>query len=138
MSKLQVYEQALKRFEYKQCLNKALADGNPEVVVALFEELVERGALYTAIGSRSEQELEELMTFLVWKIADHRFSNVLLDVTRITIEMYSGVLGLASSTQKKLEELEKVVIKQVELSKGLLALNGQIDMLKLILSSQRH
>lgn len=78
------------------------------------------------------------MTFLVWKIADHRFSNVLLDVTRITIEMYSGVLGLASSTQKKLEELEKVVIKQVELSKGLLALHGQIDMLKLILSSQRH
>ena len=57
------------------------------MVVALFEELVERGALYTAIGSRSEQELEELMTFLVWKIADHRFSNVLLDVTRITIEI---------------------------------------------------
>ena len=69
------------------------------MVVALFEELIERGALYTAIGSRSEQELGELMTFLVWKLADHRYSNVLLDVTRITIEMYTGVLGLSRLTQ---------------------------------------
>lgn len=61
----------------------------------MIEELVERGALFTAIGSRSEEELEQLMTFLVWKLADHRFSNVLLEVARITVEMYTGVFGLS-------------------------------------------
>ena len=71
----------------------------------------------------------------MWKLADHRYANVLLEVTRITIEMYTGVFGLSAQIQKKLVELEKVVVKQVELSKGLLELNGQIDMLKLILTS---
>lgn len=51
---MQSYEQSLKRFEYKNALSKALQSGNPEVVVALLEELVERGALYIAIGGRSE------------------------------------------------------------------------------------
>jgi hypothetical protein len=38
-------------------LNKSLTTGNPEVTLALIEELVERGALYTAVGNRSEEEL---------------------------------------------------------------------------------
>lgn len=65
--------------------------------MALCEELVERGALHTAIGSRSEEELESLLTFLVWKVADHRYASVLVEVCRITIDMYSGVFGLSVS-----------------------------------------
>jgi hypothetical protein len=49
------------------------------------------------------------MTFLIWKVADHRYSNVLVEVTRITIEMYTGVFGLSPTIQKKLSELEKVI-----------------------------
>ena len=55
--KLQSYEQHLKSFEYKAALTSALAIRNPEVVVALFEELVERDGLFIALGNRSEQEL---------------------------------------------------------------------------------
>lgn len=98
-NKLQPYEQALRKFEYKQCLNKALQTKNPEVLVALCEELVERGALYTALGSRSEEELDLLLSFLVWKVADHRYAQVLIEVTRITIDMYSGVFGLSGKIQ---------------------------------------
>ena len=43
-AKLQAYEQSLKKFEYKLCLRKALETDNPEVLLALFEELAERGA----------------------------------------------------------------------------------------------
>lgn len=89
----------MKSFQYKAALNKALASGNPEVVVALFEELVERGALYTAIGSRSEEELEHLLKFLVWKVGDYRYAGVLLEVTRITVDMYSAVLNQSQTIQ---------------------------------------
>lgn len=104
-NKLQPYEQSLRKFEYKQCLNKALQTKNPEVLVALCEELVERGALYTAIGSRSEEELDSLLSFLVWKVADHRYAGVLIEVTRITIDMYAGVFGLSGKIQAQLCEL---------------------------------
>ena len=52
--RLQPYEQKLKRFEYKDALNKALDARNPEVVLSLIEELVEREGLHIAIGNRSE------------------------------------------------------------------------------------
>ena len=44
-AKLQAYEQSLKKFEYKLCLSKALETNSPEVLLALFEELAERGGL---------------------------------------------------------------------------------------------
>ena len=52
--KLQPYEQKLKQFEYKAALNSALDSRNPEVILSLIEELVEREGLYIAIGNRSE------------------------------------------------------------------------------------
>lgn len=95
----------MKRFEYKQALNKALASGNPEVVIALFEELVERGSLYTAIGGRSEEELQSLLKFLIWKVGDYRYAAVLLEVTRITIDMYSAVLNQSQVVLAQLTKL---------------------------------
>jgi U3 small nucleolar RNA-associated protein 15 len=43
--RLQPYEQNLKRFEYKSALNSALQTRNPEIVLTLIEELVERGGV---------------------------------------------------------------------------------------------
>jgi len=79
--------------------------GNPEIVLALIEELVERGALHNAIANRSEEELITLVDFLIWKVADHRYGSVLVEVARITIDMYVGIFGLSSEVDKKFKEL---------------------------------
>ena len=100
--KLQAYEQHLKRFEYRQALNAALESRNPEVILSLIEELVERDALYNGIGGRSEDELVKLLDFLIWKMPDHRFAPVLLEVARITLDMYAGVVGLSDRYDNKL------------------------------------
>ena len=63
-AKLQAYEQSLKKFEYKLCLSKALETNNPEVVLALFEELAERGALFISLANRTEDELCTLLKFI--------------------------------------------------------------------------
>lgn len=100
--KLQSFEQHLKLFEYKQALNAALNAQNPEVVLTLIEELVERDALHIALSNRSEDEIVKLMDFLIWKLPDHRYANVLLEVARITLDMYSGVVGLSDRFDNKL------------------------------------
>lgn len=100
--KLQAFEQHLKKFEYRQALNAALNSSNPEIVLSLFEELVERDALHTALGNREEDELIKLMDFLIWKLPDHRYAQVLLEVARLTLDMYAGVIGLSDKFDNKL------------------------------------
>lgn len=79
-------------------------------MVALIEELVERGGLYIALGSRSEDELCQLLEFLVWKVGDYRYSNVLVEVARILLNMYSGVVGLSDKVDYRLfKDLEREV-----------------------------
>ncbi len=99
---MQAFEQHLKKFEYRQALNAALNSQNPEVVLSLFEELVERDALHTALGNRDEDELVKLMDFLIWKLPDHRYAHLLLEVVRITLDMYAGVIGLSDKFDNKL------------------------------------
>jgi hypothetical protein len=40
--------------------------------------------------------------FLTWKISDHRYSNVLVEVARILLDMYLGVFGLSVAVDKAL------------------------------------
>jgi len=37
----------------------------------------------------------ELISFITWKIQDVRYQNVLVEVARILLDMYSGVIGLS-------------------------------------------
>ena len=95
MQKLQPYEQSLKKFEYREALTQALTTKNPEVVLALIEELIERGALEKALAGRSVEGLSQITNFLTWKLADHRYQGVLVEVARVLIDMYSAPLILA-------------------------------------------
>jgi U3 small nucleolar RNA-associated protein 15 len=108
--KLQTYEQHLKAFEYKAALTSALATKNPEVIVALIEELVERSGLYVAVANRSEEELCQLLEFLIWKVGDYRYSNILVEVARIILNIYAGVIGLSDKVDYRLfKDLEREV-----------------------------
>ncbi len=54
-AKLLPYEQSLKAFKYREALSLALGTKNPEVVLAMLEEMIERGALEHALAGRSEE-----------------------------------------------------------------------------------
>ena len=85
-------------------------------MLGLIEELVERDALYIAVGNRDEEELVKLMDFLIWKLPDHRYSSVLLEVARIVLDMYAGVVGLSDRYDNKLfNQLAHQVNEQLEL-----------------------
>ena len=102
------------------------------------EELVERDALCIALANRDEDELIKVLDFLVWKLSDHRYSQVLLEVARITLDMYAGVVGLSDKVDNKLfNQLNLLVNDQLELQKGLLELSGQIDLVTRLASLKK-
>ena len=56
------------------------------------------------------------MDFLVWKLPDHRYSHVLLEVARIVLDMYSAVIGLSDRFDNKLfNQLNLMVDDQIKL-----------------------
>ena len=128
----------MKRFEYRQALNAALKSNNPEIILSLIEELVERDALCIAIGNRDEEEVVKLFDFLIWKLPDHRYTQVLLEVARLSLDMYSGVIGLSDKFDNKLfNQMNLMVNDQVTLQKGLLELSGQIELVTRLASLKR-
>ena len=121
----------LKKFEYKMAMNAALKCGNPEIVLSLIEELTERKGLHIALGNRSEDELLELVHFLSWKIADHRYSDLLVEVSSILLDMYLGVFGLSKEVDKALfVDLKQAVADQIHLAQGLSQLGGQLSLVQ--------
>ena len=65
---------------------------NPEIVIALFEELMVRGGLEISLARRDPDELLLVLKFIKWKIEDSRYQEILIYVLEIIIDMYSAVL----------------------------------------------
>ena len=90
---------------------------NPETLAALFEELIERGALELALANRSESELVKLLEGLSWKVSDYRYQGIYMEVLRVTIDMYSGVIGLSKKVDAVLfSEIMEKLGKDTEVS----------------------
>lgn len=130
--KLQPYEVFLKKFQYKLALNAALEQKNPEVTMALIEELIQRGnGLEIALSNRSPDELKMVVEFIQWKVQDYRYQNVLVQMLRFVVDVYSGVIGKGMEPeidQIVIVDLKGVLDNEVEVTQNLLQLKGQIDM----------
>ena len=87
-------------------MSEAIQTNNPEVVVALVEELLQRGGLELALANRQPDELEMLLSFVNWKLPDHRYQHVLTQLLRFVMDMYAGVL-LSADPEIKAEPVLK-------------------------------
>lgn len=126
--KLQPFEVALKKFQYKEALNQALLNKqNPEVVLALLEELIERGALEVALAKRSESDFNQVVDFIKWKLPDIRYQSLLVEVARVLLDMYAGPLVFNSGDS--LSDLASLIQQEVAISSQLKSIGGQMDMM---------
>ena len=63
---------------------------------------------------------------------------MLLEVARIALDMYAGVIGLSDRFDNKLfNQLNIMVNEQIQLQKGLLELSGQIELVMRLASLRR-
>lgn len=58
------YDESLRKYRYREALDRGLATGNPLVVAALLEALVERGGLEKALSGRDQEGLEPVIRYL--------------------------------------------------------------------------
>jgi hypothetical protein len=95
--------------------------------MSVIEELVDRNALKLALLNRSEEDLEILMKFILWKIRDPKTMNMLLYVLNLLVEYYGIVIGNNVKIDALFKQIKEAVDKEIEFEKDLLEINQKLQ-----------
>ena len=87
--------------------------------MALLEELIERGVLERALAGRNPSEFKQVVDFIKWKLSDHRYQGLLVEVTRVLLDMYSAPLINCEETTELISELSALLDKEIAVSSSL-------------------
>ncbi|CAO3587582.1 unnamed protein product [Absidia cylindrospora] len=123
------YDKYLRKFEFTRALDEVLKNSNPNIVIALIQELIHRDALSNAISGRDDVALETLVHFLIRHIHNPRYTNVLVDVSEILLDIYHKVFGESPMIDKLIAQLRQKVASEVKLQKDILQVVASLDML---------
>lgn len=128
------HDMLLRKFEYSQALDSVLTrfcvNKTPEVTVAVMQELLRRQGMASAFGSRTQDSIAKILTFLNKYIGDGRFTRILIDITNIFLDVYeSAFLQLTADVQRLIIELCRRVRVEEQLTLEFLKLEGSLDML---------
>ncbi len=125
--KLQEYDYHLKRFQYHQALDSVLLKKNVELTITVLEELIDRNALKLALLNRSENELEILLNFILWKIRDPKTMNILLYVFNLLIEYYVITLGKNEKIDSLFLKIKKAITEEISYQMKLKDIGNKIE-----------
>ena len=128
-AKLAGFDKALKRFRYHDALDAALADGSPEVVVSVVEELVQRNGLRISLQGRDQSTLQPLIGFLARQITQPPWAPTLIGVANLLLDMYAPVLGQSAAIDELFQKLRGTVESEMRLQAELAQLLGAMDVL---------
>ena len=128
-SKLAGWDNALKRFRYHEAFDAALANGSPEVVVSVVEELVQRHGLRIALQGRDQQTLQPVVAFLARQICHPPFAPTLIGVANLLLDMYAPVLGQSAAIDELFVKLRNTLEAEMKLQAELAQLLGAMDVL---------
>lgn len=84
--KLTLVEKALKKFQYKEALMIALKAGKNEVVVALLDELLQRGVMNIILRKMNKEELKNFIVFIEKHITVSKFQDTLIEILDKTLD----------------------------------------------------
>ncbi|CAB1320268.1 unnamed protein product [Coregonus sp. 'balchen'] len=132
-SHLAKYDKQLKRFNISKALDTALEswrkNRKPEITVAVMKELDRRGTLNNALAGRDEQNLSQLLNFLIGNVVDPRFTPVLVTATEMILDIYKAVVGQSSVVDRQLVRLQELVEREIDYQQDLLEVLGMLDTL---------
>lgn len=127
------YDQQLKKFNVSKALDAALAKWlrfrKPEITVAVIKELDRRGTLKNALAGRDEQQLSQLLNFLIFNLVDHRFAPVLVTAADMILDIYQSVIGQSSFIDRQLLRLQELLERELKYHQDLLEVMGMLDTL---------
>ncbi|KAK8757783.1 U3 small nucleolar RNA-associated protein 15 homolog [Amblyomma americanum] len=133
MQKMAKYNTYLRKFEVSKALTCALRDAKftrePQIAVAVMQELIRRRALKSAMAGRSGKELDDLMLFVTKNLTDPRFARILLDVATLMVEVYYPEVTTCQATHRRFKILQKVMEQETKHMQAMMELKGTIEML---------
>jgi U3 small nucleolar RNA-associated protein 15 len=127
--KLKAYDKFLKKFQYHDALDCALASQMAPVIVTVLEELIYRRALTIAISNRDPAGLEPLLTFIVKQIDNTRYAALLTDITNLVLDRYSTVLGQSVVLDELFMRLKQKVETELSFHQQSAELTGALEMI---------
>lgn len=127
------YNTYLRKFEVSKALSCALRDAKftrePQIAVAVMQELIRRRALKSALAGRSGKDLDDLMHFVTKNLTDPRFARILLDAAMLMVEVYYPEVTTCSETHRRFQILQKVMQQEAKHMQEMMELKGTIEML---------
>ena len=123
----QQYDIYLKKFQYKKALDCVLKGGNVEVILAMIEELIDRNALKIALMNRSEDEVENVLNFILWKIRDVKAMNILIYVFDLMMNYYFIVANKSPKIKELFEKIQKEIQNEISFEEDLMGISKEIE-----------
>lgn len=127
--KLKAYDKFLKKFQYHDALDCALATRMAPVIITVLEELVYRRALNIAISNRDPAGLEPLVAFIVKQIDNTRYAALLMDITNLLLDRYTSVLGQSVVLDELFVKLKNKVEAELAFQQHSAELTGALEMI---------
>ncbi|CAB1103361.1 unnamed protein product [Ectocarpus sp. CCAP 1310/34] len=121
------YDESLRKFRFREALDRGLATGSPLVVAALLEALTERGALEKALSGRDAAGLEPVVAYLARHLTNPRHTEQLIAVTSSVLDMYGDVVASSPKALSLFAKLRAQVKREVGFQKDMLSMLGAMD-----------
>ncbi|EIN10362.1 Trp-Asp repeats-containing protein [Punctularia strigosozonata HHB-11173 SS5] len=127
--RLRDYDRLLKGFKYSAALDSVLRKQVPPTTTfSLIQELIHRDGLRSALSGRDDVLLEPILRLLVKHATDPRFGEMVCDVAKVVIEMYTPVLGQSPLIDSLFLRLQKKVATELRFQQELVKTRGALDM----------
>ncbi|KAH8275699.1 hypothetical protein KR044_002988, partial [Drosophila immigrans] len=129
-----IFDPHLRKFNYKEALDSVLLplyiESQPELIVALINELLHRKGLRRALTDRPEQTIVRFIKFVCAHVGEVRFMRVLLNAASQVLDVFeSTTIAYSNDLVNALKELSYVMREEMRLTRELLQLKGALEMI---------
>jgi len=126
------HDALLRKYEFSKALDSVLkpfvARRKPEYGFSLILELSRRGVLKTALAGRDEKGLSSILQFVIRYITDSRFTEALIHVADLLMDLYLPEHGMSSEVDRLFVDLKKRLSRELYYIEELLVLQGATEM----------
>ena len=97
------------------------------MILAMIEELIDRNALKIALMNRSEDEVENVLNFILWKIRDVKAMNILIYVFDLMMNYYFIVANKSPKIKELFEKIQKEIQNEISFEEDLMGISKEIE-----------
>ncbi|KAF5930334.1 hypothetical protein HYC85_031207 [Camellia sinensis] len=125
--KLAEHDKLLKKFTHKEAFVSALRGKNPDIVVAVMEELVARKKLLRCVSNLETEELGLLLGFLQKYSTMPKYAGLLMKLAKKVLEMRAEDVRSSDVLKGHIRNLKRSVDEEIRIQQSLQEIQGIIS-----------